>query len=138
MDLVWPGSQDSFPKEQAELRLCATASPQHSHHNQFGGSCRARATAVSSSEARNKIHLQSKPTAGPAVQPSHFIFAAARTGGHWGKVSGDSHSSAKQLFPAEKPQGPFLVPAPATVLLLTSNRLAPAGLGRCICFTTEL
>lgn len=27
MDLVWPESQDSFPKEQADLRVCATASP---------------------------------------------------------------------------------------------------------------
>lgn len=55
-DLVWLQSQeDSFPKEQAELRMCATASPWHSHHNQFGGSCHARATAVRSSEARTQL-----------------------------------------------------------------------------------
>lgn len=40
MDLAWPESQEgSFPKEQAELRMCATASPRHSHHHQRGGSC---------------------------------------------------------------------------------------------------
>lgn len=68
--------------------MCATASPRHSHHNQFGY---ARATAVCSSEAtaqpEKNPHLQSKPTAGPAVQPSHLVLAAVRTGGRWGKVS---------------------------------------------------
>lgn len=108
---------------------CATASPWHSHYNQLGGSCYARATAVSSSEARMEIHLQSKSTLGLRVQPS--CFAAFKTGGCWGKVSHSVWGFPQLTKPAVsswETTGAF--PAANTcncVLLLTSNLSLSCG-----------
>lgn len=94
--------------------MCATASPRHSHHNQFGY---ARATAVCSSEATTQPERKHICSLNP-LQVLQFGLPTSSwlqsglggAGGRCPAQSGDSHSSAEQLLPAEKPQEPFLLP----------------------------
>lgn len=68
------------------------------------------------SPARKKTHLQPKSTPGLTVQPSCLISAAVKAGRRWGKVSLLVWGFPQLTKAAEKPQEPFLLPAPATVL----------------------